>query len=53
VHEAELGARPEHELLADAREVAEADCSGVEVVEREVAVGDGVDRVARRGQAER
>ena len=34
------------ELLADAREVGEQDCRGVEVVEREVAICDGVDRVA-------
>ena len=46
--EAELGRRPEHELLADPREVREQHRCRVEVVEREVAVGDGVDRVAHR-----
>ncbi len=46
--EAELGRRPEHELLADPREVREQHRRGVEVVEREVAVGDGVERVAHR-----
>ena len=46
--EAELGRRPEHELLADPREVGEEHRAGVEVVEREVAVGDGVDRVPHR-----
>ena len=45
--EAELGRRPEDELLADPREMDEADRGGVEVVEREVAVGDGVERVAQ------
>ena len=40
--------RPEHDLLADPREVAEEDGARVEVVEREVAVGDAVDRVAHR-----
>ena len=44
--EAELARRPEHELLADPREVREEHGARVEVVEREVAVGDGVDRVA-------
>ena len=57
LREAELAGRPEHELLADAREVRVEDGDGVEVVEREVAVGDGVDRVAhlagRARQAER
>ena len=45
---AELGARPEHELLADPREVREQHGDRVEVVEREVAVGDGVERVPHR-----
>ena len=44
--EAELRRRPEHELLADSGEVDEADGCRVEVVEREVAVGDRVERVA-------
>ena len=46
--EAELLARPEHDLAAEPREVGRADGGRVEVVEREVAVGDRVDRVRRR-----
>ncbi len=46
--ERELGARPQHELLADAREMREQHRDRVEVVEREVAVGDRVERVAHR-----
>ena len=38
-------ARPQHELGAQAREVGGAGRGGVQVVQREVAVGDGVDRV--------
>ena len=45
--EAELVARPQHELGAEAREVGRADRRGAQVVEHEVAVGDGVDRVRR------
>ncbi len=45
-HEAELGCRPQAQLLADPREVPEEHCRGVEVVGREVAIGDGVERVA-------
>ena len=55
--EAELRRRPEHELLADAREMREQHRRRVEIVEREVAVGDGVERVphrvGRRGQRQR
>ena len=43
--EAELARRPEHDLGADPRQVGGADGRGAEVVEGEVAVGDGVDRV--------
>ena len=43
--EPELRSRPEHDLLADARQVREEHRCRVEVVEREVAVGDCVDRV--------
>ena len=51
--EAELGARPQHELGAQAREVGRAGRGGVEVVEHEVAAGDRVDRVRRDlGEAE-
>ena len=46
LHETELGRRPEHDLLAHSRQVAEEHRGRVEVVEREVAVRDGVDRVA-------
>ncbi len=46
--EAELARRPEHELLADPREVDEERRGRVEVVEREVAIGDRIDRVAHR-----
>ena len=57
-HEAELARRPEDELLADPRQVREQHRARVEVVEREVAVGDGVERVAhllarRRRQRQR
>ena len=53
--EAELRRRPEHELLTDPGEVDEADGRRVEVVEREVAVGDRVERVAElvRGRRQR
>ena len=55
--EAELARRPQHDLLADPREVRVEDGDRVEVVEREVAVGDRVDRVPHlaggRRQAER
>ena len=52
-HEAELLARPQHELGAEAREVRRAGRAGAEVVEDEVAVGDRVDRVRRHaGEAE-
>ena len=44
--EAELRRRPEHDLLADARKVDEEHRGRVEVVEREVAIRDRVDRVA-------
>ncbi len=43
--EAELGARPEHELGAQAAQVGAELGGGGEVVEREVARGDRVDRV--------
>ena len=43
--EAELGARPQHQLGAEAREVGGAGGGRAEVVEREVAVGYRVDRV--------
>ena len=46
-HEAELLAGPQHELGAEPREVRRAGRRGAEVVEDEVAVGDGVDRVRR------
>ena len=45
--EAELLARPEHELGAEAREVRRAGRRGADPVEDEVAVGDGVERVRR------
>ena len=43
--EAELARRPEDDLLAEPREVNEAERHGVEVVEREVPVRDRVERV--------
>ena len=43
--EAELLARPQHDLGAEPREVGGAGGGGGEVVEHEVAVRDGVDRV--------
>ena len=46
--EAELRRRPEHELLADAREMREQHRGRVEIVEREVAVRDRVERVPHR-----
>ena len=46
--EPELRRRPEDDLLADPREVHEQHGDGVEVVEREVAVRDGVERVPHR-----
>ena len=48
--EAELAARPDHDLRAEPRQVRRADRRRVHVVEREVAVGDGVDRVRRRAR---
>ena len=55
--EAELARRPEHELLADAREMHVQHRDRIEIVECEVAVGDRVDRVAhlarRRRQPQR
>ena len=45
--EAELAARPQHELGAEAREVGGAGGGSGQVVEHEVAPGDGVDRVGR------
>ena len=53
VREAELGRRPEHDLLADPRQMAEEDRARVQVVEREVSVGDAVDRVAHRVRGRR
>ena len=50
--EAELRGRPEDDLLADPREVREEHRGGVKVVEGEVAIRDGIDRVARGGVAE-
>ena len=47
--EPELLARPQHELGPEAREVGRAGGRRAEVVEHEVAVGDGVDRVRRDG----
>ena len=56
-HEVELTARPQHDLLADTREMDVEDGCRVEVVERKVAIRDRVDRVAhlagRRRQPER
>ena len=46
--EAELLAAPQHELGAQPREVRRERRRSGEVVQREVAVGDGVDRVRRR-----
>ena len=43
--EAELRARPEHDLRPQPREVHRADRGRVQVVQGEVAVGDGVERV--------
>ena len=43
--EAELAARPDHDLRAEPREVHRAGRGGGEVVEDEVAVGGAVDRV--------
>ena len=45
--EADLRARPQHELGAEAREVGGAGGGRVQVVEREVAVGHRVDRVGQ------
>ena len=45
--EAELRGAPEHDLLPDPGEVAEQHGARVQVVEREVPVGDGVERVPR------
>ena len=45
--EAELLARPEHDLAAELREVGGAGGGGRQVVEHEVAVRDGVERVLR------
>ena len=44
-NEAELLGRPEHDLPAEAREVHGADRRRREVVEREVSVGDRIERV--------
>src|SRR5207247_10129574 len=44
--EPELGRRPEHELLADPGEVRTEHRAGIEVVESEVAVADGIDRIS-------
>ena len=44
-HEAELGAGPQHELAAEAAEVRAELRGRSEVVDGEVAVGDGVERV--------
>ena len=46
-HEPELLARPQHDLGAEAAQVHRAGRRRAEVVEDEVAVGDGVDRVRR------
>ena len=46
--EAELRRRPEHDLLGEARQVHGADRGRGERLEREVAVGDGVERVGGR-----
>ena len=43
--EAELGGAPQHDLLAQAREVHHADAARVLKVEQVVTVGDGVQRV--------
>ena len=53
MREAELGAAPENELLADPRQVREEHGRCVEVVEREVPVGDRVERVAHRAGRQR
>ena len=45
VDEAELGRRPETELFSDPRQMAVQAARGVEVVECEVPVSDGVERV--------
>ena len=45
--EAELLAGPQHELRAEPAEMRRARRRGRQVVEHEVAVGDGVDRVRR------
>ncbi len=45
VDEAELGRRPETELFSDPRQVAVQERAGIEVVEREVPVSDGVEGV--------
>ena len=42
------GVAPEHDLLGEAREMHGADRGGGERLQREVAVGDGVERVRRR-----
>ena len=46
--EAELRARPEDELLREARRVHRGERRGVKEVRNEVPVGDGVDAVAER-----
>ena len=55
--EAELARRPEDDLLTDPREVRVEHRHRVEIVEREVTIGDRVDRVPHlaggRGQPER
>ena len=51
--EAELLARPDHDLGAQPREVRRADRPPRQVVEHEVAVGDGVDRVRRDARRSR
>ena len=45
VDEAERLARPEDQLLGEAREVERALGRGHQIIEREVAVGDGIERV--------
>ena len=45
--ESEFGARPEDELLGDARRVDRGERGDIEKVGDEVAIGDGVDAVAK------